>query len=61
VGSITDETLLKEACRGVDSVLHIAGVADSTMFPDADRIQQVNVQGRTQSSINVIDVFSQLS
>ncbi|XP_045172383.2 3 beta-hydroxysteroid dehydrogenase/Delta 5--_4-isomerase-like [Mercenaria mercenaria] len=45
VGSITDEKILKEACHGVQSVIHIAGIPDSAMFPDKDRINEVNVQG----------------
>ena len=46
IGSITDEKVLKKACQGVRSVIHIAGIPDSAMFPDKDKINKVNIQGR---------------
>ncbi|KAH3885325.1 3 beta-hydroxysteroid dehydrogenase/Delta 5--_4-isomerase type 2-like isoform X2 [Dreissena polymorpha] len=45
VGSITDLSVLDEACRGVHSVIHIAGVPDASMFPNRSRILDVNVLG----------------
>ncbi|XP_060599798.1 3 beta-hydroxysteroid dehydrogenase/Delta 5--_4-isomerase type 1-like [Ruditapes philippinarum] len=45
VGSVTDEKILKEACHGVRCVIHIAGIPDSSMFPDKERINKVNIQG----------------
>ncbi|KAL4223895.1 hypothetical protein ACF0H5_017358 [Mactra antiquata] len=45
VGSITDESILKEACDGVVSVIHLAAIPDSRMFPDEKRINEVNIQG----------------
>lgn len=53
VGSITDECILREAMLGVQSVIHIAGVTDSSMFPNETRIWEVNVKG-IQSRLFVI-------
>lgn len=45
VGSVTDETVLQQACIGVHSVIHIAGIPDSNMFPDKEKIDEVNIRG----------------
>lgn len=45
-GNITDEEIVSEACNGVDAVLHIASVIDTTMFPNKQRLHEVNVKGK---------------
>ena len=45
LGSINDEKLLREACRGVHCVMHIASLIDVSMFPNMDTLERVNVQG----------------
>ena len=46
LGSITDTQLLRQACKGVNCVMHIAGVIDVSLFPDIDKLTRVNVIGK---------------
>ena len=45
LGSITDAKLVREACLGVDCVMHVAGLIDVSMFPDRDKLEEINVAG----------------
>ncbi|XP_045172934.2 3 beta-hydroxysteroid dehydrogenase/Delta 5--_4-isomerase type 1-like [Mercenaria mercenaria] len=45
VGSIIDLDLMKEACRGVDCVFHLASIIDISLFADMERSYQINVEG----------------
>ena len=45
LGSITDAHLVREACLGVNCVMHIAGLIDVSMFPDMDKLEAINVAG----------------
>lgn len=44
-GNITDIDVVSAACKGVDAVLHLASVIDSTMFPNKNLLEEVNVKG----------------
>ena len=44
-GSVTDEGIVTEACRGVNVVIHLTAVIDYSMFPDVARTMDVNVKG----------------
>ena len=44
-GSITDVELVREACKGVSTVFHIASVIDPFLFPDDKKMEHVNVRG----------------
>ncbi|VDI42684.1 3beta-hydroxy-Delta5-steroid dehydrogenase / steroid Delta-isomerase [Mytilus galloprovincialis] len=44
-GNITDEEIVSKSCNGVDAVLHIASIIDTTMFPNKERLYEVNVKG----------------
>ena len=48
VGSITDEELVRRACDGVSSVFHIASIVDVSMFPNIERMNHVNVTGKSK-------------
>lgn len=50
VGSVTDADLVHRACQGVHCVMHVAGVVDTSMFPDVQLSFQINVEG-TQNVI----------
>lgn len=45
VGSITDQSVVNEACDGVDVVLHIASLIDWRLFPNQKTLHEVNVTG----------------
>ncbi|XP_014680262.1 PREDICTED: 3 beta-hydroxysteroid dehydrogenase/Delta 5--_4-isomerase type 6-like, partial [Priapulus caudatus] len=45
VGDICDINDMYKACRGVDAVIHVAGVVSFGTYPDVDAMQRVNVQG----------------
>lgn len=45
VGSVTDNDLLEDATRGVDSVYHVAGKISYGTFPDFTGMYNVNVEG----------------
>ena len=44
-GSVSDYSTVLEACRDVDSVLHIASIIDVTLFPNEKLSHKVNVKG----------------
>ena len=37
---------MREACKGVSTVFHLASVVDSSMFPDNKKMEHVNVGGK---------------
>ena len=45
VGSITDARLMRSAMRGCQSVIHLAAVTDTSMFPNTARLKEVHVKG----------------
>ena len=45
IGSVNDRRLVEKACRGVTSVFHLASIIDYSMFPDAEKMELVNVEG----------------
>ena len=45
-GSVNNEELVREACKGVSTVFHLASVVDSSMFPDDKKMEHVNVGGK---------------
>lgn len=51
-GSLLDEEKVREACRGVQAVLHIASYIDTKMFPNKSRLTEVNIKG-TQTLVNI--------
>jgi nucleoside-diphosphate-sugar epimerase len=46
-GSIVDKDLVNRACKGTDSVLHVASLIDATMFPNEKLLHEINVKGNT--------------
>lgn len=44
-GSLTDAELVRDACVGVDCVIHCAALIDISLFPDEEALQAVNVTG----------------
>nr|WGV39910.1 HSD3B [Sinohyriopsis cumingii] len=50
VGSVSDVITVETACKGVDSVVHVAGLVDFSLFPDMKKLESVNVKG-TQNVI----------
>ena len=46
IGSITDSGLVRRACQGVASVIHVAGLIDVSMFPNTQKLELVNITGR---------------
>ena len=46
-GSIVDKDLVNRACKGTDSVLHVASLVDATMFPNEKLLHEINVKGNT--------------
>jgi nucleoside-diphosphate-sugar epimerase len=53
-GSITDSDLVSEACKGVNAVLHIASVIDTTMFTNDKLLKDVNIKG---ISLKYVEMF----
>lgn len=49
VGSVTDEKLVQEACKGANCVMHIASIVDTTLLPDKDRSYSINVIGNDKT------------
>ncbi|WAR02620.1 3BHS-like protein [Mya arenaria] len=45
LGSLTDELLVGEACRGANCVMHVASIVDTAMFPDPVLSYNINVLG----------------
>ncbi|XP_060070999.1 3 beta-hydroxysteroid dehydrogenase/Delta 5--_4-isomerase-like [Ylistrum balloti] len=45
LGNICDLQTVQQACRGVNTVLHVAGMVSYGTFPDIDGMQKINVQG----------------
>ncbi|KAJ8312847.1 hypothetical protein KUTeg_010220, partial [Tegillarca granosa] len=45
VGSITDEEALRKAMKGVDCVMHLAGVVSVRTLAETERMEEVNVKG----------------
>ncbi|XP_046569762.1 3 beta-hydroxysteroid dehydrogenase/Delta 5--_4-isomerase type 4-like [Haliotis rubra] len=45
VGSITDLNTVLDACKGVNSVVHIAGLVSFGTFPDVNGMEEINVNG----------------
>lgn len=52
IGSITDKTVVSEACRGVDIVLHIASLVDCSLFPNHKALHEANIRG-TETIVNI--------
>jgi len=46
VGDVRRLCDVREAVRGVDSVIHTAGLVSFGTFPDLEAMEQVNVLGR---------------
>jgi len=46
-GSLLNDDQVREACRGVDVVFHIASYIDSRFQPDKKTLELINVNGRT--------------
>ncbi|XP_033748087.1 3 beta-hydroxysteroid dehydrogenase/Delta 5--_4-isomerase type 4-like [Pecten maximus] len=45
LGNICDLQTVQQACKGVTTVLHVAGMVSYGTFPDIEGMQRVNVQG----------------
>lgn len=45
IGSVTDADLVHRACQGVDCVMHVASIVDTTLIPDTQLSYQINVEG----------------
>lgn len=45
VGSITDRELMNTACSGVDCVMHVASIVDTSLIPDEQLSYNINVEG----------------
>ncbi|XP_045173791.2 3 beta-hydroxysteroid dehydrogenase/Delta 5--_4-isomerase type 4-like isoform X2 [Mercenaria mercenaria] len=45
VGSVTDKDLVQRACKGVDCVMHVASIVDTSLIPDEDLSYKINVAG----------------
>lgn len=48
VGSVTDLDLVQRACRGVDCVMHVASIVDTTLIPDEQLSYNINVIGESE-------------
>jgi len=46
--------VVSEACKGVDAVLHIASVIDTTMFTNDKLLKDVNIKG---TSLKYVEMF----
>ncbi|CAH1801506.1 unnamed protein product, partial [Owenia fusiformis] len=51
VGDVTDARQVEEALKGVDAVIHTAGLISYGTFPDEEGMEQINVKG-TENIIN---------
>ncbi|XP_060607164.1 3 beta-hydroxysteroid dehydrogenase/Delta 5--_4-isomerase type 1-like isoform X1 [Ruditapes philippinarum] len=45
VGSVTDKDLVMRACKGVDCVMHVASIVDTSLIPDEEKSYRINVKG----------------
>ena len=46
IGSITDRDLVRRACKDVSAVFHIASLIDVSLFPNKEKLEEVNVKGK---------------
>jgi nucleoside-diphosphate-sugar epimerase len=46
VGSVTDKDLVMRACKGVDCVMHVASIVDTSLIPDEEKSYRINVKGK---------------
>ncbi|XP_021363944.1 3 beta-hydroxysteroid dehydrogenase/Delta 5--_4-isomerase type 1-like [Mizuhopecten yessoensis] len=45
LGDICDQQTVQQACQGVTTVIHVAGLVSYGTFPDINGMQRINVQG----------------
>jgi nucleoside-diphosphate-sugar epimerase len=45
VGDVTDSSIVREACTGVNSVIHLVALIDVGTAPNKKAMETVNVQG----------------
>lgn len=57
-GSITDQALVQQACRGVDIVLHIASMIDWSLFPNRKILHEVNILGKITILLSIVRVHN---
>lgn len=46
VGSVTDSELVMRASKGVDCVMHVASIVDTSLIPDEEKSYKINVGGK---------------